>query len=122
MKRSDDFQSRREHLKQLSDEQLRKRFWSLAEQLTTPMLQMGREYTSPSIERSVLLRMGLSSPEATALVKACLEHELLGHGAGHVLFKMSRLWDVDIRKAAERLLKGQDWESAKAAFKGGQSA
>ena len=121
MKRSDDFQSRRAHLKDLSDDQLRERFWALAKQLTDPLLAMGRSYTSPSIERSVLLRMGLSSQEATALVKACLEHELLGHGAGHVLFRMSRLWSVSTREAAERLLKGQDWELVQAQFKGGQT-
>lgn len=122
MKRSDDFDSRRKELAALSDEQLKDRFWALAQRLTDPLLQMGQEYTSPSIERSVLLRMGLSSQEAAALVKGCLEQELLGHGAGHVLLKMSRLWETDIRAAALRLLQGQDWEAARAAFKGGQRA
>lgn len=121
MKRTDDFDTRRAHLQGLSDEQLKQRFWDLAKQLTDPMLTMGREYTSPSIERSVLLRMGFSSPEATALVNACLEHGLLGHGAGHLVYKLSRLWSVPIRQAGQRLLQGQDWEAAKAAFVGGQS-
>lgn len=122
MKRNDDFLTRRSHLKDMSDVQLKERFWDLAKQLTDPLLEMGKEYTSPSIERSVLLRMGFSSPESAALVNACLEHNLLGHGAGHVVYKMSKVWSVTIRQAGQRLLAGQDWEQAVQVFKGGQPA
>ncbi len=122
MKRTDDFESRREHLKGLSDEQLKERFWELARQLTDPLLSMGKEYTSPSIERSVLLRMGFSSLEAAALVKGCLEQGLLGHGAGHVVYKMSRSWGLPIRETGLKLLAGEHWEEAQAAFEGGRSA
>ena len=53
MKRADDYQERRAHLANLSDAELEQRFWALAEQITEPLLKMGYEYTSPSIERSV---------------------------------------------------------------------
>ncbi len=121
MKRDDDYSLRRAHLKDLSDEQLRERFWSLAKELTDPLLQMGREYTSPSIERSVLLRMGFSSQEAAALVNLCLEHALLGHGAGHVVYKMSLKWQRPIRDTGLKLMSGEGWDGVAEAFKGGQA-
>ena len=72
MKRPDDYKARAAHLADLSDEQLHARFWELAKTLTDPLLRMGWEYTTPSIERSVLLRMGFSSLEAKALEKDLL--------------------------------------------------
>ena len=120
MKRADDFAARSGHLKDLSDEQLRDRFWSLAKELTDPLLEMGREYTSPSIERSVLLRMGFSSLEAKALVDKCLEQGLLGHGAGHVVYKAMQSWRLPAREAGLKLLSLENWDDAKGWFKGGQ--
>ena len=58
IKREDDFQTRREHLKNLSDEELKSRFWALTGQLVDPLLELAHENTSPAIERSVLLRLG----------------------------------------------------------------
>ena len=116
MKRPDDFKERREHLKALDDEALHARFWELAQQLTDPLLQMGREYTSPAIERSVLLRMGFSSIEAKALVDACLERDLLGHGAGHVVYKASQKTGLDIREAGLALIRGEGWEGLADSF------
>ena len=121
MKRIDDFEQRREGLKNMSDEELQARFWSLAKQLTDPLLQMGREYTTPSIERSVLLRMGFSSLEAKALVNTCLEKGLLGHGAGHVVLKMSKVWETDLRNAGCRLIRGEGWVEAAGLFLGGSA-
>ncbi len=122
MNRGDDFGQRRAHLKALDDRELYGRFWSLADQLTKPLLEMGREYTTPSIERSVLLRMGFSSLEATALVKGCLEHGLLGHGAGHVVYKLGKRDAIPPREAGLKLLSGNDWDGAKALFEGGNPA
>jgi D-ornithine 4,5-aminomutase subunit alpha len=118
MKRQDDFASRREHLKGLSDEALHQRFWALAEQLTKPLLEMGRVYTSPSIERSVLLRMGFSSIEAKALVEGCLERELLGHGAGHVVYQASRKSGKSIREAGLALIEGEGWDGLQDSLSG----
>lgn len=120
MKRPDDFRVRGKHLAALSDAQLHERFWDLAKQLTDPLLEMGREYTSPSIERSVLLRMGFSSLEAKALVDAFWEQGLLGHGAGHVVYRASRVYSLSLRLAGEKLLMLTDWSEVKSWFLGGE--
>lgn len=117
MKRADDYTKRREHLANLSDEQLKERFWQLAEQLTDPLLQMGRDYTSPAIERSVLLRMGFSSIEAKKLVDGCIEHSLMEHGAGHVVYKLAKTNGMDIREAGLALCEGKLWNEAEKLFK-----
>ena len=62
--RPDDFDTRRAHLRDLSDEELHARFWVLADRIVAPLVDEARTHTTPSIERSVLLRMGLSSVEA----------------------------------------------------------
>jgi len=116
MKRPDDFAQRSSHLKALTDEQLHARFWELARQLTDPMLQVGREYTSPSIERSVLLRMGFSSIEAKQIVDGCIERNLLAHGAGNVVLRLARAQKLDIRDAGLALCEGRLWDEAAAAF------
>ena len=90
MKREDDFESRRASVANLSDKELEQRFWSLAEQIVDPLLKLGYENTSPAIERSVLLRMGFSSIEAKAIVNGCIERNLLGHGAGNVVYRLSK--------------------------------
>ncbi len=116
MKRDDDFEARRAHLQGLSDEQLHERFWSLVDQLTDPMLQMGRTHTSPAIERSVLLRMGFSSLEAKAIVDFCAEYGLLRHGAGHVVYRLSRDRHLTLREAGEKLIGGELKQEALQAF------
>lgn len=116
MRREDDFETRRAHLQGLSDEQLHERFWSLVDELTAPMLQMGRTHTTPAIERSVLLRMGFSSIEAKAIVDFCAEYGLLRHGAGHVVYRLSREKGLAIREAGEKLISGELREEALQAF------
>ena len=118
MKRQDDYEKRREHLKGLSDAELEKRFWSLAEELVEPLLKLGYENTTPSVERSVLLRMGFSSLEAKSLVDACVEHRLIGHGAGHVVYKVAQKHKLPIRDAGLALADGKYWEDAQALFSG----
>ncbi len=119
MKREDDFENRRAHLKDLSDEQLYDRFWTLCEQLVDPLLDMGREYTSPAIERSVLLRMGFSSLEVKAIVNGCMERNLLQHGAGNVVYRLSRSKKLPLRETGVKLADGELWEEAEALFAGG---
>lgn len=82
MQRPDDFDERRQHLARLSNAELRQRFWTLTAQVVDPLLDLARTHTTPSIERSVLLRMGYSSPEAAAIVQRLAEEGRLGHGAG----------------------------------------
>ena len=38
IKREDDFEERRSHLKDLSDEELKERFWELTEKLVDPLI------------------------------------------------------------------------------------
>lgn len=114
------FEDARQHLAGLSDEELKNRFWELAEQVVEPMLEMGRKYTSPSIERSVLLRMGFSSIEATEIVNHVLAHELMGKGAGHVVYRVAQENDLDIREAGLKLAEGELWDQVDTMFKGGK--
>ncbi len=119
MKREDDFNNRHEHLKDLTDEQLEARFWELANKLVDPLLEMGREYTSPAIERSVLLRMGFSSIEAKAIVEGCVERSLMCYGAGNVVYRLAKSKGMDIRPAGLELVNGNLWDEAADLFKGG---
>jgi D-ornithine 4,5-aminomutase subunit alpha len=116
MERADDFEARREHLSTLSERELEERFWKLTEQLVDPMLELARSHTSPSIERSVLLRMGFSSAEAKSIVEKTIDHELIGKGAGHVVYAVAARTKMDIRSAGLKLAEGELWEEALASF------
>lgn len=111
------FEEARKHLADLNDEELKARFWQLAEEVVEPMLEMGKKYTSPSIERSVLLRMGFSSIEATEIVKRVLSHELMGKGAGHIVYRIAKENDLSVRDAGLKLADGELWEQVDNIFK-----
>ena len=81
------FEKRREELKQMSDEQLKARFWELCNQVVDPIVDLARTHTSPSIERAVLLRMGIDSISSHGVVERIYQAGLLGKGAGHVLLR-----------------------------------
>lgn len=117
-KREDDFTKRREHLAALSDEELKARFWSLTGQLVDPLLELARENTSPAIERSVLLRMGFSSLEAKSIVNGCMEHGLLGHGAGNVVFRYAKQTGLELREAGLLLTTPEKMDEAARLFGG----
>ena len=114
--RIDDYEKRRQHLKNLSDEQLKEKFWDLAEKTVDPLIDLAVRNTSPAIERSVVLRMGFSSLEAKDIVDKTLKHGLISKGAGHVIYRLSQLEKIDIRQAGMNLIKGQGWEKVKASF------
>lgn len=111
------FEDARKHLADLSDEELKARFWQLAEEVVEPMLDMGKKYTSPSIERSVLLRMGFSSIEATEIVKRVLSHELMGKGAGHIVYRIAKENGLSVRDVGLKLADGELWEQVDRIFK-----
>lgn len=119
MIREDDFEERRKHIANLSDEELYNRFWELTAQVVEPLLELGRKNTTPSIERAVLLRMGVSSLDTQKIVEGCMDNGLMGHGAGHVVYRISQDKGISIREASERLAAGEFWEDAVAAFKKG---
>lgn len=98
------FEARREALTKLSDEELKARFWELTNRVVEPIVDLARSHTSPSIERSVLLRMGIDSVSSQGVVKRVLDAGLLGKGAGHVVLKLSRKTGTDVRAAAQAIL------------------
>lgn len=108
--REDDFLKRRIHLEKLSDEDLKARFWQLADEATKPLVDLAYKNTSPAIERSVLLRMGFSSIEANALVDKVINHNLIGKGAGGVVYRLAKIQGITVREAGLKLLNDQDWQ------------
>ncbi|MCD1147063.1 ornithine aminomutase subunit alpha [Peptoniphilus sp. KCTC 25270] len=119
MERKDDFQERRKHLADLTDEQLKERFWELVEQVVDPITELAKKNTTPSIERSVLLRMGFSSVETMSLVEGALDRGLISHGVGHIVYRMAKDNNLEIRDAGLKLIDGELWDQAIAVFKGG---
>jgi D-ornithine 4,5-aminomutase subunit alpha len=102
------FEKKRAELKKLSDEELKARFWDLCNQVVDPIVDLAKTHTSPSIERSVLLRMGIDSITAHGVVDRILEAGLLGKGAGHVVLKLSQRSGTDVRAAAASILENKD--------------
>ncbi|UOZ06902.1 D-ornithine 4,5-aminomutase subunit OraE [Amycolatopsis sp. WQ 127309] len=88
-------------------EQLRDRFWALARRVVEPLAQYAAEHTTPSIERSVLLRMGFDSTEAGELVDAAVRGGWLGDGVGGVLRKYADDHGMTVREAYRAML-GKD--------------
>ncbi len=108
--RPDDYETRRAHLRDLSDEALHARFWELADKLVEPLIEEARTHTTASIERSVLLRMGFSSLDAASLVEQIAQRGLLGHGAGRLVLELARAKGCSAADAGAALLAGRDWE------------
>lgn len=120
MKREDDYAVRRKHLENLSDEELKVRFWELAEKVVDPLLDLAKTHTSPSVERSVLLRMGFSSLEAKPLVEQAVDHGLIGKGVGHVIYRVAKEKNMELRACGLEMMDGKHWDDAVAIFKGGK--
>ncbi len=118
LKREDDFDERSRHLKSLTDDELKDRFWELAQKTVEPLLELARTHTSPSVERSVLLRMGFSSVEAKPIVDACIDRGLISKGAGHVVYRISKEKNIPLRQAGLELMEGKHWDDAVEIFNG----
>ncbi len=116
MERRDDFEERRVHLKGLSEKELERRFWELCERLMEPIVETAARHTTPSIERSVLLRMGFSSLESASIVDGAIDKNLIGHGAGHVVYKLAEAKGMEIREAGLKLAGNELWDDAAALF------
>ncbi|MFN3411339.1 MAG: ornithine aminomutase subunit alpha [Exilispira sp.] len=111
LERADDFEIRRKHLANLTDEQLKERFWQLTEKIVEPMIELAKKYTSPSIERSILLRMGFSSIEANKIVDILHKKDLLGHGAGNIVLKISKKENINYLEAGKKIIDGYQCEN-----------
>ena len=116
MKRQDDFDKRREHLKSLTDEQLYDKFWALAGEIVQPMLDLGYKNTTPAIERSILLRMGFSSLEAGPIVEGVISKGLMGKGCGNVVWRLAEKKGISVRQAGLLLAEGRQWDEVDALF------
>ncbi len=112
MQRADDFETRRVHLASLTEEDLEDRFWFLTEQIVDPLVGLAYNHTSPSIERSVLLRMGFDSLTCKAIVEKTGDKGLLGKGAGQVVLKYAIYKHIPIKKAGKLLAAGEGWDEA----------
>ncbi len=110
MKRADDYEQRRQHLANLTDEELEKRFWDLAEKVVDPLLELGKKNTTPAIERSILLRMGFSSVEIKPIIEGVMNKGLMGKGAGNVVWRLSKKLGVTVREAGLALSQGKHWD------------
>lgn len=106
----DNFETRRAHLKDMSDAELHAYFWELVDRIVAPLVEEARTHTSPSIERSVLLRMGFSSIEAKDLVSGMDKRGLLGLGVGRLVLELAQAKGVTVREAGLLLLQGSFWE------------
>ena len=106
--RVDDYLVRREHLKDMSDIELRAYFLKLSEQMMEPLLEMAYTHTSKSIERSVLLRMGFSSIEAKVIVNVLDDHNLLRKGSGHCVYVLSVDKKISIQEAGKLIQNGDE--------------
>lgn len=122
MVREDDFQKKREHLKNMSEEELINYFWQLTEKIVDPLVELSKTHTSPSIERSVLLRMGFSSIESKNIVRYMVENNLLPHGAGKVVLIYSELKKKNYLEAGKDLSEGIGWEEVVNYYRRNQNA
>ena len=106
MVREDTFDHAHQYLMGLTDEELQMRFWNLTQEIVDPLVELAHTHTSPSIERSVLMRMGIDTPTCVAIVSECEARGLLGHGAGHVVLVVMQAFEIDPPAAASRLADG----------------
>ena len=116
MKRADDYQQRRAHLANLTDEELYERFWKLANEIVDPLLELGKKNTTPSVERSILLRMGFSSLEVKPIVEGVMNKGLMGKGAANVVWRLSKKLGCSVREAGLLLAEGKHWDDVDTLF------
>lgn len=113
-----EYEKRRSELEKMSDEELYNLFWSLSEKIVDPLIDLAEKNTSPSIERSVLLRMGFNSLESKSIVEKIFERHLLGRGAGNIVLKVAAETGEEYLEAGKKLAEGKNWEIVDRLFKG----
>ena len=112
------FGERRKKFAHMSEQEVENRFWILLDGIVDPLVRLSYDYTSPSVERSVLLRMGFNSVEATEIVEGCEKRGLLGKGAGHVVLKLAKAKNIDIKTAGSELIEGRGFDEVMRIFGG----
>jgi len=101
--RGERYEALRTELADLDDAALKERCWQLCEEVMTPGVDLARTHTTPAIERSVLLRMGIDSVTTHAVVENVFAAGLGGKGAGHAVLRLSRRDSIGLRDAAARI-------------------
>jgi D-ornithine 4,5-aminomutase subunit beta len=96
--------TRLRELSKLPLAELRDRFFTLATDVVTPLRRLAASHTTPSIERSVLLRMGFDSLEAETLVTHAADKGWLADGVAGVLRRYACERGVDMYRAYRMLL------------------
>ena len=66
------------------------------------------------------IRDSVSSLDTQKIVEGCMDRGLMGHGTGHVVYKISKEKGISIREASEKLAQGEYWDDAVALFAGGK--
>ncbi|WP_423364434.1 ornithine aminomutase subunit alpha [Mycoplasma sp. P36-A1] len=117
-KKADTYLEDRKHLKGLTDQEIHDLFWELTGKIIDPLLELGVKNTTPSVERSVVLRLGFSSIEAKAIVEKVMDYGLMSKGAGHVIYVASKENNVSIKEAGFGLIEDKYWDSVTNYFKG----
>ncbi|MFK5883996.1 MAG: D-ornithine 4,5-aminomutase subunit OraS [Candidatus Izemoplasma sp.] len=115
--RKDDFLQRRKHLASMSDTRLKEYFYELADKMIEPLLVLGYENTSKSIERSILLRMGFSSLQAKDIVNLLDDNDLLKKGAGHCIYAINKDLGIELNRAGDDIIEGKHIDFLKEYFK-----
>lgn len=110
---TDDYTERNTHLKGMSDEKLYSYFWELVDKIIEPIIDEAKTHTTPSLERSILLRMGFSSMENKVIVNKMLDRGLLGHGAGKIILQLAQVKNISVREAGMGLMQDDLWEDVK---------
>jgi len=103
-------EERMKALASLSDEALYERFWGLVDELVSPLVELAQTHTTPSIERSVVMRMGFDSLQARAFVERCIQEGVIGRGAGAILVNYARQKGASYQQAFELLTALKDWQ------------
>lgn len=104
----------------MSDQELYEHFWAVTGQVVEPLIELGKKNTTPSVERAVLMRMGISSQKTQAIVEGCMDKGLMGKGAGHCVYKLSKAKNISLSEAGDILAEGKGWDEVAALFKGGK--
>ena len=55
-------------------------------------------------------------PGFKAIADGCVEHNLLGHGAGNVVYRLAKAKEMDYIDAGKALCEGKLWDEAAAQF------
>lgn len=110
------YKKNREHLKTLSNSELKDHFWNLTKQIVNPLVDLAKTHTTPSIERSVLLRMGFNSLQCHEIVNNGIQFGFIPKGMGNVVYRYAKNKAIPILEAGKELLEDENWENINKLF------